>query len=100
MVIVATWVAGEIAESQERDTVDTRLAANLRFGREEFRDTLEDARLEAERIAASPDVQRALAERTRTRRDGSSRPKETSGSSPRVGFSRAMTPGRRAGPRT
>ena len=63
MVIVATWVAGEIAESQERDTVDTRLAANLRFGREEFRDTLEDARLEAERIAASPDVQRALAER-------------------------------------
>ncbi len=63
VVIVATWVAGEIAESQERDTVDTRLAANLRFGREEFRDALEDARVKAERVAASPEVQRALAEK-------------------------------------
>jgi diguanylate cyclase (GGDEF)-like protein len=63
VVIVATWVAGEIAESQERDTLDTRLAANLRVGREEFADALTDAETKAKRIAASEQVQRALAER-------------------------------------
>jgi diguanylate cyclase (GGDEF)-like protein len=62
IVILATWVAGEIAESQERDTVDARLAANLRVGREEFADALDDAEAKAERIAASTEVQRALAE--------------------------------------
>ena len=59
---MATWVAGEIAESQERDTVDTRLAANLRVGREEFADALREAEARAERVAASQRVQRALAE--------------------------------------
>ncbi len=62
MVIVATWGAGEIAASQERDTVDTRLATNLRVGREEFADALADAETKAERIAASPQVQRVLAD--------------------------------------
>jgi diguanylate cyclase (GGDEF)-like protein len=61
VVLVATWVAGRIAESQERDTVDTRLTANLRVGREEFADTLADAELQAQRLAASEQVQRALA---------------------------------------
>ena len=61
MVLVATWVAGRIAESQERDTVDTRLTANLRVGREEFADALADAELQAQRLAASEQVQRALA---------------------------------------
>ena len=62
MIILATWVAGKIAESQERDTLDTRLAANLRVGREEFADALADAEAKAERIAASTQVQRALAD--------------------------------------
>jgi diguanylate cyclase (GGDEF)-like protein len=62
VIILATWVAGEIAESQERDTLDARLAANLRVGREEFADALADAETKAERIAASPEVQRALAD--------------------------------------
>jgi diguanylate cyclase (GGDEF)-like protein len=63
VVILATWVAGKIAESQERDTLDTRLAANLRVGREEFADALADAETKAERIAASQQVQRVLADR-------------------------------------
>ena len=53
VVILATWVAGQIAESQERDTLDTRLAAYLRVGREEFADALADAKTKAERIARS-----------------------------------------------
>jgi diguanylate cyclase (GGDEF)-like protein len=61
VVVVATWVAGRVAESQERDTVDSRLAANMRVGREEFADALADAELRAERLAASEQVQRALA---------------------------------------
>jgi diguanylate cyclase (GGDEF)-like protein len=60
-----TWVAGEIAQSQERDTVDTRLATNLRVGREEFAITLEDAEVRAARVAAAPAVQQALADRNR-----------------------------------
>ena len=60
---MATWVAGEIAESQERDNLDTRLTVNLAAGREEFADALDDARMKAERIAASEEVQRALAEK-------------------------------------
>ncbi|HXV95937.1 MAG TPA: hypothetical protein VD695_05265 [Gaiellaceae bacterium] len=62
IVILATWVAGRIAESQERDAVDARLAANVRVGRAEFADALAEAQAKAERIAASPEVQRALAE--------------------------------------
>ena len=62
VVILSTWVAGQIAESQERDTVDTRLATNLRVGREEFADALADAKTKAERIANSTAVQRALAD--------------------------------------
>jgi diguanylate cyclase (GGDEF)-like protein len=61
VVVVATWVAGRIAESQERDTVDSRLAANMRVGREEFADALAEAELRAEGLAASERVQRALA---------------------------------------
>ncbi|HSE81921.1 MAG TPA: GGDEF domain-containing protein [Gaiellaceae bacterium] len=62
VVILATWVAGEIAERQERDAVDTRLSANLAAGTEEFADALRDAQAKAERIAGSPQVQRALAD--------------------------------------
>jgi diguanylate cyclase (GGDEF)-like protein len=61
VVVLATWVAGRIAESQERDTVDSRLAANMRVGREEFADALTEAQLHADRLAASTQVQRALA---------------------------------------
>jgi diguanylate cyclase (GGDEF)-like protein len=61
LVLVVTWVAGEIAESRERDAIDTRLANNLRVGREEFSDTLSEAQLRAERLAGSERVQRALA---------------------------------------
>jgi GGDEF domain-containing protein len=61
VVVLATWVAGRIAESQERDTVDTRLAANMRVGREEFADALAEAQVDADRLATSPQVQRALA---------------------------------------
>jgi diguanylate cyclase (GGDEF)-like protein len=61
VVVVVTWVAGRIAESQERDTVDSRLAANMRVGREEFADALAEAELRADRLAASEQVQRALA---------------------------------------
>jgi diguanylate cyclase (GGDEF)-like protein len=63
LVFVVTWVAGKIVERQERDIVDARLAANLRLGREEFADVLREAELRAEQLAASEDVQRALAER-------------------------------------
>jgi diguanylate cyclase (GGDEF)-like protein len=62
VVLVATWVAGEIAERQERDTVDTRLAAGLHAGRGEFAETLDRAEGDARRIARRRDVQRALAE--------------------------------------
>jgi diguanylate cyclase (GGDEF)-like protein len=63
VVIVATWVAGEIAERQERDNLDTRLTTNLAAGREEFADALDDATMTAERIAGTDEVQRALAEK-------------------------------------
>src|SRR5918996_5177474 len=65
LVFVVTWVAGEIAERRERDAVDTRLANNLRVGREEFADTLAEAQARAERLAASERLQRALAEGNR-----------------------------------
>jgi diguanylate cyclase (GGDEF)-like protein len=61
VVVLATWVAGRIAENQELDTVDSRLAANMRVGREEFADALTEAQAHADRLAASPQVQRALA---------------------------------------
>ncbi|HET6695903.1 MAG TPA: GGDEF domain-containing protein [Gaiellaceae bacterium] len=61
VVVLATWVAGRIAESQERDTVDSRLAANMRVGREEFADALTEAQVHADRLASSTQVQRALA---------------------------------------
>jgi diguanylate cyclase (GGDEF)-like protein len=62
LVLVVTWVAGEIAERREQDAVETRLTQNLRVGREEFADTLAEAQARAERLAASARVQRALAE--------------------------------------
>jgi diguanylate cyclase (GGDEF)-like protein len=65
LVFVVTWVAGEIAERREQDAVDTRLANNLRVGREEFADTLAEAQGRAERLAASERVQQALADRDR-----------------------------------
>jgi diguanylate cyclase (GGDEF)-like protein len=61
-VLVATWVAGEIAERQERQTVDASLTADLRVGQQEFADALDDAQVKATRIAKTPQVQRALAE--------------------------------------
>ena len=62
VVLLATWVAGEIAENQERDTLDARLTSNLRVGREEFADALADAETKATRIAGTAEVQRALAD--------------------------------------
>ncbi|HEU4450972.1 MAG TPA: GGDEF domain-containing protein [Gaiellaceae bacterium] len=62
---MATWVAGEITERQERDLVDGRLAADLRLGRAAFADALAGAEVRAERLAGSERVQRALAERDR-----------------------------------
>ncbi|HEX2044181.1 MAG TPA: diguanylate cyclase [Gaiellaceae bacterium] len=64
-VLLAAWVAGEIAADQERENVETRLVTSLRVGREEFADVLADAELRAERLARSEPVQRALAERDR-----------------------------------
>jgi len=64
-IVLAGWVAGEIAERQERENVDTRLAAGLRVGREEFRDVLDEAEARADDLARSEAVQRALAERDR-----------------------------------
>ena len=65
VVVLATWVAGEIAKRQEQDTVDARLTANLRVGREEFADALAEAQTHAERVAGSPAVQQALADEDR-----------------------------------
>jgi diguanylate cyclase (GGDEF)-like protein len=62
VVLVATWVAGEIAESQERDTVDTRLTGYLRVGRAEFNDVLDEAKAKATRVADTERVQQALAQ--------------------------------------
>jgi diguanylate cyclase (GGDEF)-like protein len=62
VVIVATWVAGEIAERQERGPVDTRLAAGLGAGQREFAEILEEAQAKARRLARSGEVQRALTE--------------------------------------
>jgi diguanylate cyclase (GGDEF)-like protein len=62
VVVVATWVAGEITERREGDRIDSRLATNLRVGSEEFSDVLGDAQLRAERLAASERIQRALAD--------------------------------------
>ncbi len=62
VVVVATWVAGEIAERQERDAVDTRLTLDLRSGREEFAAVLDEAEARAMEIAGRPRVQRTLAE--------------------------------------
>jgi diguanylate cyclase (GGDEF)-like protein len=62
VVLLATWVAGEIAERQERDAVDSRLANDLRLGREEFNDALDAATARAREIAEDREVQRALIE--------------------------------------
>jgi diguanylate cyclase (GGDEF)-like protein len=59
-------VAGEIAARQERENVDTRLAASLRVGREEFADVLAETERRAEQLARSEPVQRALAAEDRT----------------------------------
>jgi diguanylate cyclase (GGDEF)-like protein len=64
-IVLVAWVAGEVAARQERESLDTRLAASLRVGREEFADVLAEAELRAEQLARSEPVQRALAERDR-----------------------------------
>ena len=61
-VLVATWVAGSVAARQEREAVDTRLAANLRTSREELAAAVSGAEGRAREVAASPAVQRALVE--------------------------------------
>ena len=60
-ILLAAWVAGEIAARQERENLDTRLAASLRVGREEFADVLAEAERRADQLARSEPVQRALA---------------------------------------
>jgi diguanylate cyclase (GGDEF)-like protein len=65
VVVLAAWIAGRIAEDQERDRIDTRLAANLTAANQAFKDTLEQARSQAKRLATDPEVQRALADRDR-----------------------------------
>jgi diguanylate cyclase (GGDEF)-like protein len=65
VVLAVAWVAGAVAERQERDAVDTRLAANLRVAREELAVALAEAEARAEELAASPEVQRALADADR-----------------------------------
>jgi diguanylate cyclase (GGDEF)-like protein len=60
-ILLAAWVAGEIAARQERENLDTRLAASLRVGREEFADVLGEAERRADQLARSEPVQRALA---------------------------------------
>jgi two-component system cell cycle response regulator len=60
-ILLAAWVAGEIAGRQERENVDTRLAAGLRVSREEFAEVLAEAQGRAEQLALSAPVQRALA---------------------------------------
>lgn len=62
LIIVAAWGAGRIAASQERDTLDTRLQADLRSGRAEFADALAEAETRAQTIANSEEIQRALAD--------------------------------------
>jgi diguanylate cyclase (GGDEF)-like protein len=59
-VILAVWVAGEIAGRHERENVDARLAGSLRAARAELAGALTDARLRAESLAGSPAVQHAL----------------------------------------
>jgi two-component system, cell cycle response regulator len=62
VVLVATWVAGTVAARQEREAVDTRLAASLRTSREGLAAAVADAEARANEVAATPAVQRALAE--------------------------------------
>src|ERR687895_473052 len=57
----AAWVAGETPARQERENLDTRLAASLRVGREECADVLAEAERRADQLARSEPVQRALA---------------------------------------
>ena len=64
-ILLAAWVAGGIASRQERENVDTRLAASLRVAREEFADVLAEAERRAEQLARSEPVQRALADGNR-----------------------------------
>jgi diguanylate cyclase (GGDEF)-like protein len=60
VVVLATWAAGSLTARQERQSTDTRLAANLRAGSDEFDQVLEEAGAEAEELARSAEVQRAL----------------------------------------
>jgi diguanylate cyclase (GGDEF)-like protein len=69
-VAAAVWVTGEIAERHQREKVDTRLAGSLRVASLEFADALGERRRQAERLALSPRVQRALAERDRAAATG------------------------------
>jgi diguanylate cyclase (GGDEF)-like protein len=64
-VVLAVWVAGEIAARQQQDEVDARLTGSLRAARSDVARALMDARLRAEVLARSPRIQEALADRDR-----------------------------------
>jgi diguanylate cyclase (GGDEF)-like protein len=65
VVVLATWAAGSLTARQERQSTDTRLAANLRAGSDEFDQVLEEAGARAAELADSRDVQRALDQENR-----------------------------------
>jgi diguanylate cyclase (GGDEF)-like protein len=65
VVVLATWVAGSLAARQERESAETRLAANLRVANEEFEEVLGEATAQAEQLAGSREVQQALAQENR-----------------------------------
>jgi diguanylate cyclase (GGDEF)-like protein len=65
-VALAVWVAGEIAERQQQDELDARLAGSLRAARSEMAGALADARLRAEGLSRSQRLQNALADRSPT----------------------------------
>jgi diguanylate cyclase (GGDEF)-like protein len=65
VVVLATWVAGSLAARQERESAETRLAANLRVANEEFEEVLGEATAQAEQLAGSREVQQALAQEDR-----------------------------------
>lgn len=64
-IVLAAWVAGEIAARQERASLDMRLATSLRVSRDEFADVLAEAGTRANQLARSEPVQRALAREDR-----------------------------------
>jgi diguanylate cyclase (GGDEF)-like protein len=60
VVVLAAWAAGSLAARQERQSTETRLAANLRVASDEFAAVLDEAGAEAQELAGRRDVQQAL----------------------------------------